>query len=147
MRKYRIHQTIEYIRSQLEFPFDAADVEERLDTVLAHYGVEIALTPEERQEFIRYLLPRGLAFEVGEMARIRQKQEDYRMGVHVPIPDDRTLERRRSRFFQQHAERLNRGLLILIGCLKSSPVGRAGCLRAPVNASYPLEGRRAECAE
>lgn len=115
MRKYRIHQTIEYIRSQAEFPFDAADVEEQLDVVLAYFGICQPFASNEREELIRYLVPLGVSFEVGEMARLRQRQQDYLMGVHVPIPSERALDLRCRNFLLHYGEAIRDELLALIG--------------------------------
>ncbi|WP_309400023.1 hypothetical protein [Cerasicoccus maritimus] len=73
MTNYHIHQIIEYLLSQVEFPFDSIDVEESLDDVLVHFGIDETFTAVEEAEIRRYILPRGINFQISEMQRLRQQ--------------------------------------------------------------------------
>ena len=42
--RYRIHQAIEYIKQDLEFPFDTHD---DFRDILAHYGIAITLNHDD----------------------------------------------------------------------------------------------------
>lgn len=114
MNKQELHHLIEYVRHQSEFPFDVSEVEEQLEVVLSHFGIDSELDTSERMEVIRCLRPRGLAFEVAEASRYRQQREDAMLGVHIPIPSERALTERRARFLEQYGESLHYALRALI---------------------------------
>ncbi len=75
MRNYHIHGIIEFLLGQVEFPFDSIDVEESLDDVLIHYGIDETFTADEEAEIRRYLLPRGIGFQIAEMQRLRRQRQ------------------------------------------------------------------------
>lgn len=70
MDRYKIHKAVEYIRTQVEFPFDGLDVEESLDEVLAYFGLHPQLDAEERQQLQQDLLPLAWGDEEAEMCRL-----------------------------------------------------------------------------
>ena len=72
---YHIHQIIEYLLAQLEFPFDSIDVEESLDEVLTHFGIDETFTADETAEIQRHILPRGISFQIREMQRLRRQRQ------------------------------------------------------------------------
>jgi len=62
-QRIRIHQAVEYIKQDPEFPFDTHD---ELEDILAHYGISLSLAGEERV---------ALASEVKEIAQKAQTRE------------------------------------------------------------------------
>ena len=70
MNQQKVNRIVEYVRTQHEFPFDASDVEENVQDVLAYFSVVTLLDDEElaeiRDEFLRF----GLDAEVAEIARL-----------------------------------------------------------------------------
>jgi hypothetical protein len=70
MDRYKIHKTVEYIRTQTEFPFDGIDVEESLEEVLAYFGFHAQFDDEEREELRKDLLQLAVQAELAEMSRI-----------------------------------------------------------------------------
>ena len=70
MNKHMIHNMVEYIKQQADFPFDCIDVEESVEQVLAFFGFTPETGPEERQEVKRELLRTALAAEQAEIARL-----------------------------------------------------------------------------
>ena len=69
MNRYSMHRMIEYIRAQDEFPFDALDVEEELEAVLAFFGFFPELSEAESEEVKLALCELGSAAEWSEIAR------------------------------------------------------------------------------
>ena len=70
MDRYIVHNMVEYIKMQTEFPFDVIDVEESLDDVLGYFGLHPQLDEQERHEVRRDLLQLALSAELAEMQRI-----------------------------------------------------------------------------
>lgn len=70
MDRYALHNMVEYIKTQPEFPFDVIDVEEALDDVLAYFGLHHKLDEQERHEIRHDLLQLALNAELAEMQRI-----------------------------------------------------------------------------
>ena len=62
-QRIRIHQAVEYIKQDPEFPFDTHD---ELEDILAHYGISLSLAGEERVAF---------ATEVKKIAQEAQTRE------------------------------------------------------------------------
>ena len=62
-QRIRIHQAVEYIKQDPEFPFDTHD---ELEDILAHYGISLSLAGEEGAAF---------AAEVKEIAQNAQTRE------------------------------------------------------------------------
>ena len=62
-QRIKIHQLIEYIKQDPEFPFDTHD---ELEDILAHYGISLSLAGEEMV---------ALAIEVKEIAQKAQTRE------------------------------------------------------------------------
>lgn len=92
IRTYKLHKAIEYIKHQQDFPFDATDVEERLEEVLDHFCVKEFFSSEEEAILIKDLLPLGIAAELAEIIRQADKDDDslimsyeYRMSGYKKI--------------------------------------------------------------
>lgn len=76
MDRYIIHNTVEYINHQPEFPFDVSDVEESLGDVLAFFGLHPNLSSEEEAEIKKELQKRALNAELAEMSRLMESGGD-----------------------------------------------------------------------
>lgn len=70
MDRYVIHNIVEHIRTQPEFPFDVLDVTESLDDVLGYFGLCPQLEKMEKEEMTRELAKLALAGELAEMNRL-----------------------------------------------------------------------------
>ena len=76
MNRRKLNQTVEYIRTQAEFPFDVLDVEEDIEAVLAYFGLHPELDDEERSELLSDLYPIASAAELAEMFRLVDEEEE-----------------------------------------------------------------------
>ena len=65
-----IHNTVEYINQQPEFPFDVIDVEESVDDILAFFGLHPDLSAEERIQVRNELVKRARSAELAEVSRL-----------------------------------------------------------------------------
>jgi hypothetical protein len=72
MNKYVVHNMVEYIKTQAEFPFDALDVEESLEEVLGYFGFHPQLDVATREQLLADLLPLALGAELGEMQHLAE---------------------------------------------------------------------------
>lgn len=98
MNRNKLHRVVEWIRSQTDFPFDAADVEENVTAVVAHFGFTKDFTPEELDVLRNELVPLGLATEFGEVARLLdQSAEGLLLDLAAPSRADELLARARAR--------------------------------------------------
>ena len=70
MDRFKMHNMMEHIKTQPEFPFDALDVEESLDNVLSYFGLHPQLDEQERHEITRDLLKLALSGELAEMLAV-----------------------------------------------------------------------------
>jgi hypothetical protein len=75
MDNKKIHNAVEYIRIQPEFPFDGVDVEDSVEGVLAYFGMHPQLDDDERAELIKELLPLAWADEEAEIAYLVESSE------------------------------------------------------------------------
>ena len=75
MDKTSIHNMVEYINLQEEFPFYAAEVEEAINDVIAFFGFHPDTSPEERKQMKRDLMARALGVELGEVSRLVEAEE------------------------------------------------------------------------
>ena len=74
MNNNAIHNMVEYIRTQPEFPFDGIDVEESLDDVLAYFGLHPQLEDDERQQLREDLLQFALQDELAEVSQLAKSE-------------------------------------------------------------------------
>ena len=74
MNKYVMHNMVEYIKTQAEFPFDAIDVEESLEEVLGYYGFDPQLDAGERELLRKDLLQVALSAELAEMQHLAEAE-------------------------------------------------------------------------
>lgn len=72
MNRYVVHNMVEYIKTQAEFPFDAMDVEESLEEVLGYFGFHPQLDEPAREQLREDLLPLALGTELGEMQHLAE---------------------------------------------------------------------------
>ena len=70
MDKYVMHNMVEYIKTQPEFPFDALDVEESLEEVLGYFGFHPQFEDGERELVRKDLLGMALSAELAEMQHL-----------------------------------------------------------------------------
>ena len=70
MNSYVMRNIIEYIGSQEDMPFDAVDIEESLEEVLAHFDLHPELCGRERDALKNDLLRLALKRELKEMREI-----------------------------------------------------------------------------
>lgn len=69
MNRQQMHNIVEYIKTQPEFPFDALDVEESVEEVLSYFGLHPEIDSLERDELRADLLRLAIEAELAEMAR------------------------------------------------------------------------------
>jgi hypothetical protein len=74
MNRNAIHNMVEYIRTQPEFPFDGIDVEESLDDVLGYFGLHPQLEDDERQQLREDLLQFALRDELAEVSQLAESE-------------------------------------------------------------------------
>ena len=67
MNQYAMHNMVEYIKTQAEFPFDALDVEESLEEVLGFFGFHPQLDEGEIALVRKDLMQMALSAELAEM--------------------------------------------------------------------------------
>jgi hypothetical protein len=84
MNRHKLNYTVEYIRTQAEFPFDVLDVEEDLNAVLAYFGLHPELDDEERQELCRDLFPLASEAELSEIARLVDEAAEHELCALYP---------------------------------------------------------------
>ena len=84
MNKRMVHNMVEYINQQPDFPFDCIDVEESVEQVMVFFGFAPETGPEERQEVKRELLKKARAAEMAEIARLVEMGTDCEL---TPIMD------------------------------------------------------------
>lgn len=65
-----IHNMVEYMTQQAEFPFDCMDVEESVDDVLSFFGFHLEMSPAEQQQVKGDLLNQALSVELREVSRL-----------------------------------------------------------------------------
>lgn len=70
MNQYAMHNMVEYIKTQPEFPFDLLDVEESLEDVLGYFGFHADLHECEREQLLQDLVPLALGSELAEMQHL-----------------------------------------------------------------------------
>ncbi len=73
MKKRKIHNIVEYIRTQTEFPFDGIDIDESIEEVLAYFGLHPQLDDNERFQIQQELLPLALQAELAEVAYLAEQ--------------------------------------------------------------------------
>ena len=69
--RYRIHQAIEYIKQDLEFPFDTHD---DFRDILAHYGIAITLNDDDEPVLREELQKIAEDAQTAEIAKQTLKQ-------------------------------------------------------------------------
>lgn len=67
LNQWTVHRAVEWLRYFGDF--DAADVEDDVETVLRSHGFSFDLDEAGRERFRRELLPQGLARELAEVSR------------------------------------------------------------------------------
>ena len=77
MDKMKLHNTVEYIRSRDEFPFDAEDVNEDIAQVLSFFGIDEEFVPEEFRVLRRELMNLALEAEWAEIERLVGATQDF----------------------------------------------------------------------
>tara|TARA_Y100000310_G_C20683933_1_gene817754 strand:- start:212 stop:457 length:246 start_codon:yes stop_codon:yes gene_type:complete len=70
--KYKLHQTVEYIKLQ-EWCFDTLDVVEAIDTVLSHFGFDDSFSSEEKDLLKEELFEIAFRFEVVEVVHLSKE--------------------------------------------------------------------------
>ena len=74
MNQYAMHNMVEYIKTQAEFPFDALDVDESLEAILGYFGFHPQLDGSEREQLRQDLYPLALRAELGEMQHLAEAE-------------------------------------------------------------------------
>jgi hypothetical protein len=74
MNQYAMHNMVEYIKTQAEFPFDALDVDESLEAILGYFGFHPQLDGSEREQLRQDLYPLALGAELGEMQHLAEAE-------------------------------------------------------------------------
>lgn len=102
MNRQQLHNIVEYIKTQSEFPFDALDVEESVDEVLSFFGLHPELDSMEREELRSELLRLAIEAELAEMARAVQLGPDLVLDlIGEKLHPGITARRSRSSAIQQ----------------------------------------------
>jgi hypothetical protein len=76
MNEYEMHNMVEFIKTQAEFPFDAADMDESVEAVLGYFGFNVQLDESEREQLRQDVYPLALAEELAEMHHLAELEAD-----------------------------------------------------------------------
>jgi hypothetical protein len=74
MNQYAMHNMVEYIKTQAEFPFDALDVDESLEAILDYFGFHPQLDASDSEQLRQDLYPLALSTELGEMQHLAEAE-------------------------------------------------------------------------
>ena len=76
MNRRKLHNTVEYIKSRDEFPFDAEDVNQDVARVLTFFGIDEEFVPEEFRVLRKELMNLALEAEWAEIERLVVETQD-----------------------------------------------------------------------